>query len=393
MLFLPARKLFLSSSSKTFLLLKSSTAPATYACLHSLHDCSSTSPRTLRFYSSSRFFLHLSYQRASRCSHTPYSATPVPRQFSGVNDESLGKQFIDDKKLMILRKKLQEIGIDGSSCTPGRYNGLVCPSCKGGDSHEKSLSLSVTEDGGAAVWTCFRAKCGWKGATTRAFAGVKSTYLTKSKIKIKESRRTITEESIGLEPLSSKLLAYFADRVISGETLRRNAVMQKRKGDQVAIAFTYHRNGKLVSCKYRDTAKRFWQVEGEMDKLAMEEAGFKNCVSVPDGAPPKVSAKELPTEEKDTGFQYLWNCKDYFVKVSRIILATDGDKPGQSLAEELARRLGKERCWRVHWPRKDHISSFNDANEVLMFLGADAVRVAIEKAELYQIQNLENRCS
>lgn len=35
-----------------------------------------------------------------------------------------------------------------------------------------------------------------------------------------------------------------------------------------------------------------------MDKLAMEEAGFKNCVSVPDGAPPKVSAKELPAEEK-----------------------------------------------------------------------------------------------
>lgn len=35
-----------------------------------------------------------------------------------------------------------------------------------------------------------------------------------------------------------------------------------------------------------------------MDKLAMEEAGFKNCVSVPDGAPPKVSDKALPTEEQ-----------------------------------------------------------------------------------------------
>lgn len=34
-----------------------------------------------------------------------------------------------------------------------------------------------------------------------------------------------------------------------------------------------------------------------MDKLAMEEAGFKNCVSVPDGAPPKVSEKALPSEE------------------------------------------------------------------------------------------------
>lgn len=30
----------------------------------------------------------------------------------------------------------------------------------------------------------------------------------------------------------------------------------------------------------------------------MEEAGFCNCVSVPDGAPPKVSSKELPPEEK-----------------------------------------------------------------------------------------------
>ena len=35
-----------------------------------------------------------------------------------------------------------------------------------------------------------------------------------------------------------------------------------------------------------------------MDKLAMEEAGFRNCVSVPDGAPPVVSTKDLPPEEK-----------------------------------------------------------------------------------------------
>lgn len=35
-----------------------------------------------------------------------------------------------------------------------------------------------------------------------------------------------------------------------------------------------------------------------MDKLAMEEAGFRNCVSVPDGAPPSVSTKDLPPEEK-----------------------------------------------------------------------------------------------
>ncbi|KAM7254907.1 hypothetical protein ACFE04_020148 [Oxalis oulophora] len=61
-------------------------------------------------------------------------------------------------------------------------------------------------------------------------------------------------------------------------------------------------------------------VEGEMDKLSMEEA-------------------------------------------SRIILAIDGDAAGQALAEELARRLGKERCWRVKWPKKNDDEHCKDANE------------------------------
>lgn len=30
----------------------------------------------------------------------------------------------------------------------------------------------------------------------------------------------------------------------------------------------------------------------------MEEAGFLNCVSVPDGAPSSVSNKDVPTEEQ-----------------------------------------------------------------------------------------------
>jgi twinkle protein len=34
----------------------------------------------------------------------------------------------------------------------------------------------------------------------------------------------------------------------------------------------------------------------------------------------------------------------------RIVIATDNDAPGDALAEELARRLGRERCWRARWP-------------------------------------------
>jgi twinkle protein len=47
------------------------------------------------------------------------------------------------------------------------------------------------------------------------------------------------------------------------------------------------------------------QVEGEIDKLSMEEAGYLNCVSVPDGAPPQVSNK-LP--DKDHVRTLSWYC-------------------------------------------------------------------------------------
>lgn len=67
----------------------------------------------------------------------------------------------------------------------------------------------------------------------------------------------------------------------------------------------------------------------------------------------------------------------------RIILATDNDPPGQALAEELARRLGRERCWQVRWPKKDELSFFKDANEVLKYMGADALKRIVEKAEPY----------
>ncbi|URE30536.1 DnaB-like helicase C terminal domain [Musa troglodytarum] len=198
--------------------------------------------------------------------------------------------------------------------------------------------------------------------------------------------RLITEIDLQLEPLCKELIEYFAERLISAKTLERNGIMQCNRNNQIVIAFSYRRNAALVSCKYRASSKKCWQetgterifyglddikqasdviiVEGEIDKLSMEEVGFPNCISVPYGL------KELPAEDKGKEFQYLWNCKEYLEKASRIILATDADGPGQALAEELARRLGKERCWRVKWPKKNTTELCKGANEVLMYLGA-----------------------
>ncbi|KAE9594858.1 putative DNA helicase [Lupinus albus] len=335
--------------------------------------------------------------------YTSHVTVPRPVHLENLNEAKVEMQF------NLLKTKLMAIGIDTDICVPGQYTHLLCPSCQGGDSVEKSLSLYIENDGGSAVWVCHRGKCGWKGST-QAFAGSRPLSIKMSR-PIKKTRE-ITEEELELEPLCNELVAYFAERLISKETLQRNAVMQRKHNDQIVIAFTYHHNGALISCKYRDINKMFWQevdtkrifyglddiegqseiiiVEGEMDKLAMEEAGFRNCVSVPDGAPAAVSPKELPPQDMDTKYQYLWNCNDQLKQASRIILATDGDKPGQALAEELARRLGKERCWRVSWPIKTGDVNCKDANEVLMHLGPQALKEVIENAELYPIRGLFN---
>lgn len=79
---------------------------------------------------------------------------------------------------------------------------------------------------------------------------------------------------------------------------------------------------------------------GEMDKLSLEEAGFTNVVSVPNGAPDKVKNGPLPEHSADKAFEYVWNCWEELQQASCILLGTDNDLPGHALAEELARRLG-----------------------------------------------------
>ncbi|KAF9589812.1 hypothetical protein IFM89_028747 [Coptis chinensis] len=387
---------FMNSSSKHLLKFTPSVSPSS---LHTYH-----SPQLLSAFPTTQKpnFLNFSIKKCG-LSYAAYQKVPRPAK-DGILMFSMFCSMYDfvryiihfskeemTARFEILKKKLEAAGIDCDTCMVGEYNRLICPECDGGDTREKSFSLFIAQDVNLAMWQCFRAKCGWRGHV-RAFESGKETYSNPEEIAKVKRIQVITEESIGLEPLCNELLAYFSERNISGETLRRNGVMQKT-GSEVAIAFTYRRNGVLVSCKYRDINKKFWQekdtekilyglddikeetdiiiVEGEIDKLSMEEAGFRNCVSVPDGAPSKVSEK-MPSEEK----------------ASRIILATDADAPGQALAEELARRLGRERCWRVKWPKKTEAEVYKDANEVLMCLGPHALREVIDQAELYPIRGL-----
>ncbi|KAK3131064.1 hypothetical protein QOZ80_6BG0501540 [Eleusine coracana subsp. coracana] len=324
-----------------------------------------------------------------------------------------------EKRLAQVVQKLKNEGINPKQWRLDTFQKLLCPKCKGGSTEELSLSVYIRRDGLNATWSCFRSTCGWRGfikpdgvselSQGKGNIGNESDQEVEPNQVVNKVYRKPTEEELRLEPLCDELVTYFSERMISAETLRRNKVMQRNWNNKIAIAFTYRRDGILIGCKYREVSKKFSQeantekilyglddikrardviiVEGEIDKLSMEEAGFRNCVSVPDGAPPRVSNK-LPDKEQDKKYQYLWNCKEYLDSASRIILATDADAPGHALAEELARRLGKERCWRVVWPKKNETDICKDANEVLMFLGPQALRKVIEDAELYPIRGL-----
>ena len=159
------------------------------------------------------------------------------------------------------------------------------------------------------------------------------------------------------------------------------------------IKFNYFIGDQLINVKYRDGRKNFKLykgaekvfyninsiigyeycviVEGEMDVLALHEAGIPNSISVPNGA-------TLNSNNLD----YLDSCIDYFEDKERIILAVDADEAGQALQQELIRRLGAEVCF---------LASFDDckdANEYLLKHGKEKLAECITGARPVPLENV-----
>lgn len=165
------------------------------------------------------------------------------------------------------------------------------------------------------------------------------------------------------------------------------------------IAFPYRKGGDVVNVKYRGLETKAFQqvggaekilyrqekigcervviVEGEIDALSCVQSGISSVVSVPDGAP-------APTAKNYSAkFTYLDQDPDPFANVQDIVIAVDADEPGVTLRNELARRLGIERCRFVEWP-----SGCKDANEVLVTYGSDALQQRIDQAQPFPVQDV-----
>jgi twinkle protein len=119
--------------------------------------------------------------------------------------------------------------------------------------------------------------------------------------------------------------------------------------------------------------------EGEIDALSLVAAGVPNVVSVPDGAQLEEVGKGKIDPLEDKAFGWLWDengLKPHLAQFERIILATDSDKKGRVLREELAVRFERWRCDFVSYPE-----GCKDANDVLVKFGATALHHAIDEAK------------
>lgn len=277
--------------------------------------------------------------------------------------------------------RLIELGIECRNISGNQK--VVCPFCSSSRKNKRDRSLSVDVVNG--LYNCHH--CSTAGS-----------------VAVYEPKKEYIKPAPELRQLGQSVIDWFASRGITSYTLQRYKITEgvdymPQVGSEVrTIHFNYFYNEELLNIKYRDRDKNFKLVsgaillpygidvaldnsadvlvicEGEIDVLSLYEAGIKNAVSVPNGAS-KGSQKLEWLEE----FYHVFEGK-------KIIIATDMDEAGISLRNELARRLGKDRCRIMEMPYKD-------ANETLLNDGKDKLIECYNNAKAFPIEGIDDASS
>ncbi|MDQ2787977.1 MAG: toprim domain-containing protein [Chloroflexota bacterium] len=266
-----------------------------------------------------------------------------------------------------------------------------CPNCSQARSraHVRERCLSVDVESG--IWLCHH--CQWSGK-------LKTDHPTPIRPNVRVPEPPVKPIPPEFTTIGERGLAWFLKRGIDAQTVQSFGIYTQThyfpgaEEKLPAFCFPYTVAGELVNVKYRAaTAKHFIMtknarktffnldavrdtetvvvVEGEMDVLALAQAGIAQGISVPNGA-------NSLTDEVMESARFLMENPNV-----RFVLAVDGDEPGRALEVELARRFGVARCSRVAWPQET-----KDANDVLVKHGADVLRAVIGSAQPYPIEGI-----
>jgi len=260
-----------------------------------------------------------------------------------------------------------------------------CPLCSADRKAKNQKAKCASYDWERGLGTCHNCNSSFQLHTYKRKGKAEKVYLK--------------PEPYVLQTPGTKVEEWFKNRGISKKTLddlRINEgpefMPQTGKTENV-IKFNYFMGGELINIKSRDGRKNFKLhkgaekifynidsivghpeciiVEGEMDVLALHEAGITNAISVPNGA-----------TLNNNNLDYLDSCIDYFEDKEKIILAVDSDEAGQALQKELVRRLGAEICYLATF------DDCKDANEYLLKYDKDKLANRIKKASPVPLENV-----
>lgn len=276
---------------------------------------------------------------------------------------------------------------------------LQCPICgpTRKKKNEKTLSLKIEDD--EAVYRCWHCDADGHVFLQDMF---KSFHF--------EARKMTVAKNISTKPLTSDAEAWLRERGISKETAKKAGVTYGKHyinsiGEETdCLFFPYKNNGHTYASKIRSMVGKgfscngapqsFFNLdkihshdwlficEGEMDVLAMIEAGFDQAVSVPNGAVMKVVDGDID-RTNDNKFKFIWDAKKQIDKAKRIVICTDNDSAGQAMGEEIARRIGKDRCFKVLYPE-----GCKDANDVLLKHGVKGIEDMISSCYPWPVAGL-----
>lgn len=263
----------------------------------------------------------------------------------------------------------------------GREMKALCPECSHARKKSSDPCLSINNNTG--LYHCHH--CG--------VSGILDDF--KPDIKMPDNYEPIHPKSV---TLTGQHFEYLHSRGITMEVAQRNGITTSKKNPDY-IAFNYYEGDQIVNVKYRHASKKkfmqspggkpvFYGVndidadmliitEGEFDKLSFEVAGYRSCVSVPMGAPNETD------QNVDGKLKCLLLSEDKVQQVKRVIIASDNDVNGRRLTEELARRIGVEKCYKVEYPE-----GCKDGNDVLLTYGVEALQRVVEQAQPFPIEGV-----
>lgn len=289
---------------------------------------------------------------------------------------------------------------------------IFCPSChpkrKKHNRMQKELAVSVDADG--IKYYCHH--CGINGGLNKNYTASSVIKKHEPTIRHDKAKEIMREIKIDNYKHNNETIDFLKSRKIDEDIINKYSLgnvysFQGRRRNGVGFPY-YDKDNNIKSIKWRSADKdklfsmegncnEFFNInnaydkktliicEGEVDALTwltvLKDNDSVGVVSVPNGAPQSVSDGTMKPDE-DVKYKYVWSAREQLNNVEEIIFSGDDDDQGKALCEELAKRIGRGKCWTVD------LHPYKDANECLQEEGAEFLKDRLNKIKPYPVSGL-----